>query len=106
MRLLSFEYNGSSNYSDVLLYRENAFDIKKVICDKNRLFILIQRGNDYCLKCFTLLPNNELESNGEIKNLDAEKTGFVEDFICQNFLNGNIMITSENKFIKIYKGTS
>lgn len=41
VRLLNFEYNGSSSYNDMLLYRENAFDIKKVLCDKNRLYILI-----------------------------------------------------------------
>ena len=71
MRLLTVNYSGTSFYEEKLIFRENAYDIVKILGDKNNIFILSQNGIQYCLRCFKLSTNDgELIPTGTILNID------------------------------------
>ena len=69
VRLLTVGYSGSEYYEDKLIFRENTFDIVKILANKDNFFVLCQNGNEFKLNCFLLDQGLDLTPTGVIKDI-------------------------------------
>lgn len=74
----------------------------KILANKNNLYALCQNGQEFQLKCFLMNARNEIVQTGYIDNIEQSNPSFIDDFEKANSVNANILISSDQKFIKIY----
>ena len=69
VRLLTIGYSGSDYFEDKLIFRENTYEIVKIMANKDNLFVLCQNGNEFKLNCFLLNQGLDLIPTGVIKDI-------------------------------------
>lgn len=102
VRLLTVGYSGSEYFEDKLIFRENTFEIVKILADKDNFFVLCQNGNEFKLNCFILDQGLDLIPTGVIKDIHIKHPAFADEFLSSSMINANILICSQEKFVKIY----
>lgn len=102
IRLLTINYEGTTFFTDKLLFRESTHQIVKILADKNNLFVLSKLGVNYIFRYFILDDNMELKSNGTIENIEENHKSFIQEFDRSMIINHNILISNDQKLVKIY----
>ena len=93
IRLLTINYEGTTFFTDKLLFRESTHQIVKILADKNNLFVLSKLGVNYIFRYFILDDNMELKSNGTIENIEENHKSFIQEFDRSMIINHNILIS-------------
>ena len=101
IRLLTLDYQGTTFFQEKLVFRESTYDINKILAHNNRLYVLSQNGNDYIFRCFRL-NGCDLDPTGSIDNIRETNPTFIEEFERSNIVNENILISNDQKIVKIY----
>lgn len=89
-----------------MIFREHSHDIVKILANKNRFYVLSSSGQEYFFKCYNLNQALELDQMGRLDNVELHNPSFIEDFKASPILNANILIASDQKFVKIYDKAS
>ena len=106
VRLLTVDIQGDSKYQDKVIYIDATHKIEKILADKNNLYILSESGKEQFFKTFILKPNLELIPTGTILNLEVQNAGFFQDFKRSNMINGDILVMSDQKLVRVYHDQS
>ena len=100
---LTFRYEGISAYTSKLILSDFNSKIVKFLGEKGRLYILLNRGDDYSLKIYHLNKYRELKFIDEIHNASES---FVYTFRINKKISAGVLLHSEKKLTKIYEGVN
>ena len=60
--MLTIDYQGTSYFTEKLIFRDTTHNITKVLANKNMLYVMSKSGTEYIFRCFSL-DESSLEVN-------------------------------------------